>query len=99
MVFQAKPGFVVSGNKKQPNNKKERDMYRSIELDDFKSEILAEKRPVLFACLSRDFRFKEQKEVLESVSSEYGEALKVCLRDKESLGVFLLLLQVILLIL
>ena len=40
------------------------------------------------ACLSRDFRYREQKKVVDIVSIEYGEALKVCLQDKESLGSF-----------
>jgi len=60
----------------------------SIEANHFQAEVLGEKKPVLMACLSRDFRYREQKKVLDSVLGEYGEAIKVYLRDKESLGSF-----------
>ncbi len=63
-------------------------MLESIETDEFRTEVLDEKRPVLMACLSRDFRYREQKNILDSVSNEFGEALKVCLRDRENLGAF-----------
>jgi len=63
-------------------------MINSEKLDNFETEVLKEKRPVLMACLSRDFRYEEQKKILDCVLSEYGESLKVCLRDKETLGTF-----------
>jgi len=63
-------------------------MSRLIKPNDFENEVLGCDRPVLMACLSRDFRFKEQKEILDSVLEDYGCSLKLCLRDKETLGDF-----------
>ena len=63
-------------------------MLNSIKPNDFENEVLGYDKPVLMACLSRDFRFKEQKEILDSVLRDYGGSLKVCLRDKDTLGDF-----------
>ncbi len=92
MGLRVAVSFTVAANEEQLRNKRGMGMCKSIETDDFRddfrTEVLDEKRPVLMACLSHDFRYSEQKEVLDSVSSKYGEALKVCLRDKETLGTF-----------
>ena len=63
-------------------------MLNSIEPDNFEKEILGDEKPVLMACLSRDFRYKEQKEILDSVLRDYGSSLKVCLRDRKTIGDF-----------
>ncbi|MBW2663215.1 MAG: hypothetical protein JRD93_14785 [Deltaproteobacteria bacterium] len=57
-------------------------MFTSIGADNFDSEILSEKRPVLLAYIRRDYEYKNQIEILESVSKEYGDAIKVCLLDE-----------------
>ena len=63
-------------------------MFVSIGMDNFDSEIKAEKRSVLLACIRRDDEFKEQTAVLDNVSKRYGERLKVCLLDEDSFGAF-----------
>ena len=63
-------------------------MITSILFDNFKSEIIEEKRPVLLACLNRYLEFEEQVEVLESISKKYGEALKICLLSEDFIRVF-----------
>jgi hypothetical protein len=57
-------------------------MFTSIGSDTFDSEILSEKRPVLLAYIRRDYEYKNQIEILESVSKEYGDAIKICLLDE-----------------
>jgi thioredoxin-like negative regulator of GroEL len=58
----------------------------SIGLEDFQRQVIEERRPVLVACIHLDSEFKEQREALEGVSRFYGEALKVCLLDEDSIG-------------
>jgi hypothetical protein len=63
-------------------------MLTSIGIDDFDSEIKAKKRPILLACIRRDYEYKEQAEILESVSERYGDELKVWLLDEDFIGVY-----------
>ncbi len=63
-------------------------MFISIESDDFESEIIEEKKPVLMAHLSRSHEDEDQKKILRSVSREYGETLKVFLSEEDSIGAF-----------
>ena len=60
-------------------------MLVSIGLNDFQCRVVEESRPVLVACIHLDSEFKEQTEALEGVSKFYGEALKVCLLDEDSI--------------
>ncbi len=60
----------------------------SIKTDDLESEIIGEKKPVLMARLNRSHECEDQKEILRSVSREYGETLKVFLSEEDSIGVF-----------
>jgi thioredoxin-like negative regulator of GroEL len=60
-----------------------------ISLDNFESKVAKEKRPVLLACIRHDHEFKGQKEILKAISSKYGEILKVCLLDEDSIRPFM----------
>jgi hypothetical protein len=64
-------------------------MFISIGTDSFDSEVLMEKRPVLLACISRDYDYDEQTRALGGVSKRYGTKLKVCLLDEDSIGAFM----------
>ncbi|MBW2248987.1 MAG: hypothetical protein JRF62_17790 [Deltaproteobacteria bacterium] len=44
-------------------------MFTSIGTDNFDSEFLSKKRPVLLAYIRRDYEYKNQIEILESVVS------------------------------
>ncbi len=57
-------------------------MVTSVESGYLGSEIRAEKRPVLLAWVHQGFGSKEQVNVLEDLSKEYGDAMKVCLLDE-----------------
>lgn len=61
-------------------------MFTSIETDNFESEVLAEKKPVLLAFISPDYEYKEQTKVLGGVSKKYGKKLKVYLLDEVAIG-------------
>jgi hypothetical protein len=63
-------------------------MFDSVGTDNFSSEVLQGKMPVLLATIRRDYGYKEQTRVLEGVSKEYVERLKVCLLDENSIGTF-----------
>ena len=60
-------------------------MLESIGLNDFQCRVMQESRPVMVACIHLDSEFKEQTEALEGVSKFFGEALKVCLLDEDSI--------------
>lgn len=75
---------LVWGNK--PLDKKA--LFPIIRMDNFESEVINEKRPVLLLCIHRDFGFEEQEEVIESISKSYADVLKVCLLDNDFLGAF-----------
>ncbi|GAF80641.1 unnamed protein product, partial [marine sediment metagenome] len=63
---------------------------RSIGLEDFEKEVLKERIPVLVLCMHRDPDFHGQIEVIERVTAKtYGDRLKVCLLEEESVGVFM----------
>lgn len=64
-------------------------MFLSIGAESFDSEVLAEKKPVLLACISRDYDYDEQTGVLGGISGKYGKRLKVCLLDEDSIGAFM----------
>jgi thioredoxin-like negative regulator of GroEL len=57
-------------------------------MDNFESEVLREKKPVLLACFYWGADVINQIQVLESVSEKYGEGLKTCLIDVDSLAIF-----------
>lgn len=61
-------------------------MIPSIGFDDFESEVIEERRPVLVACIYWGSEFKEQTEALKSISKSYREALKICLLGTDSIG-------------
>ncbi|MBW2640381.1 MAG: hypothetical protein JRE10_09525 [Deltaproteobacteria bacterium] len=46
-----------------------KEMFTSIGTDNFDSEFLSKKRPVLLAYIRRDYEYKNQIEILESVVS------------------------------
>ncbi len=58
-------------------------MFTSIILDNFESEVIKEERPILFACIRRDFEFNKQTEVLKSIAKMYGDELKICVLDED----------------
>ena len=55
----------------------------TVDLDNFESEIIRESRPVLLACLLKNYEFLNQFEVLRDVAEEYRKKLKVCLMDEK----------------
>ncbi len=59
-------------------------MFISIGTDDFELEKIEESKPVLMAYIRRDYSYKEQTEILKSVSRKYDETLKVCLCEEDS---------------
>lgn len=67
----------------------EKVMVTTIYADSFDSEVLVEKRPVLLACIRRDYDYDEQTGVLGGISNKYGKKLKVCLLDEDSIGAFM----------
>ena len=57
-------------------------MITSIGVENFSSEIIATKRPVLLACLVSDDAFVGQLDVLNNISvNSFDDSLKVCLLD------------------
>jgi len=60
----------------------------TIRSDNFGLEVIEEKRPVLLVCSRRYFEFREQTEVLKSVSEKYGKTLKVCMLNEDFIRVF-----------
>ena len=63
-------------------------MFISIGNDNFESEIIKEEKPILAACIHRYFEFKEQIDVLESISKKCGNTLKICLMDDDFIMTF-----------
>ena len=63
-------------------------LFKLISLSNFESEITEEKKPVLLAYIRRDHDYKEQTDVLYSISKNYGGALKVCMLDEDSFDAF-----------
>lgn len=60
-----------------------------IGLEDFEHEVLKEKIPVLVLCMHQDPEFRTQVEIVERIKDEiYGDELKICLLEEESVGVF-----------
>ena len=59
-------------------------MFTSINLDNFDSEISEEERTVLLAYIRSDYEYKDQTEVLDAVSKKYGDTIKVCLLDENT---------------
>ena len=59
-------------------------MFKSIDMDNFQSEVLEQKRPVILAYIRRDYQYKEQTDVLNSISERFGDAVKIYLIDGES---------------
>ncbi len=64
-------------------------MFIQIGAESFDSEVTEEKRPILLACISRDYGYDEQTGVLGGVSKKYGKKRKVCLLDEDSIGAFM----------
>jgi len=64
-------------------------MVISVEANRFASDVLYEEGPVLLACISRDYEYNEQTNVLGGLSEKYGKKLKVCLLDEDSIGAFM----------
>ena len=55
----------------------------TVDLDHFESEIIKESRPVLLACLLKNYEFLNQFEALLDVAEKYRQKLKVCLMDEK----------------
>ena len=64
------------------------DFIRSIGADNFVREVLEESRPVLVLCMHRDSEFQGQIDITEGLCKSYGERLKACLIEDESIRVF-----------
>jgi hypothetical protein len=57
-------------------------VFITIDTENFESEIITAKNPVLLACIRRDHELKEQLELLEKVSKENSK-LKICLLHED----------------
>jgi thioredoxin-like negative regulator of GroEL len=56
---------------------------RVIRPENFKEEVVLEKRPVLLLCMPRDEEFYRQMEILEAVAQMHGQTLKAGLLEHE----------------
>jgi thioredoxin-like negative regulator of GroEL len=57
--------------------------FSIVDLQNYKSEIIDEKRLVLLVCLHHNERLKEQLEVLEDILNNYNTVLKICIINKD----------------
>nr|QIV52802.1 hypothetical protein [uncultured bacterium] len=57
-------------------------MFTTIDTENFESEIITAKDPVLLACIRRDHELKEQLELLENISKENSK-LKICILHED----------------
>ena len=62
--------------------------FTPVTSENFDTEVLHERRPVLLACVRRGLHFKEQTAALAHLSEWYQAALKVCLLDDDFIGAF-----------
>jgi thioredoxin-like negative regulator of GroEL len=60
-----------------------------VDLDNYESEIIKERRPVLLACLLKNYEFTNQIEVLKTVGEVYRRMLNVCLMDEKDSDAFM----------
>jgi thioredoxin-like negative regulator of GroEL len=56
--------------------------------ENFEQEVVAEKRPVLVLCMTRDEEFPQQVKVIEEIARRYGDELKVGVLEEEFIGAF-----------
>ena len=56
--------------------------------ENFEREVIAEKKPVLLLCMSRDEEFPKQLKVIEAIATEYSDGLKVGLLEEEFIEAF-----------
>lgn len=77
--------MIIRSHRKKPEMK---ETFTPIRMDNIDTEIRTEKRPILLACIRRDYEYKEQAEILENVSERYGDELKVWLLDEDFIGVY-----------
>ncbi|MEW6442937.1 MAG: thioredoxin family protein [bacterium] len=63
-------------------------MFTWIDPDNFASEVLDERRPVLLSCVRVEDGFQEQLTILKSLSEAYAGALKICLLKEDFLAAF-----------
>ena len=63
-------------------------MFVKIGVENYKEEISDEKKLVLLAYISKGCDYKDQMDVLKSLSESYAERLKVCLLDENLNGLF-----------
>lgn len=61
-------------------------MFMLIKTESFGPEVLLEERPVLLACIRRDYDYAGQTKVLGGISKKYGKGLKICLLAEDSIG-------------
>jgi thioredoxin-like negative regulator of GroEL len=54
----------------------------------FEQEVVAEKRPVLVLCMTRDEEFPQQMKVIEDIARWVGDELKVGVLEEESIEAF-----------
>jgi thioredoxin-like negative regulator of GroEL len=67
----------------------------SIRPENFKEEVLLERKPVLLVCMTDDDSFSKQWKVLENVAARYEKELKVGLLAPDSIEIFKKRLQII----
>lgn len=62
--------------------------FKLVGVYNFEVEIIRGRKPVFLACFDRNAKFEKRKEIINSISKLYGEALKVCLLEEEFFGAF-----------
>ena len=78
--------FYGRGNERELVTKAPR--VKSVGVYNFEAEVIRERRPVFLACFDLNTKFEKRKEVINSISKIYGEALKICLLEEEFIGAF-----------
>jgi len=83
--------FLVKSDRHRYGNEssRRRASIRSIGLEDFEREVLKEKMPVLVLCMHQDPDLHGQIELVEHITAKtYGDRVKMCLLEEESVEVF-----------
>ena len=56
--------------------------------NNFNTDILLKKMPVLLAFIRRDYDYKQQTKILDNIAKKHGKKLEIYLFDETSAGLF-----------
>jgi len=56
--------------------------------ENFEQEVVAEKRPVLVLCMTRDEEFPQQMKALEDIARRYGDEIKAGVLEEDFIQAF-----------